>query len=286
MDKHYTKLLRILLNAYYGDNVANVCRFLPEEEAEQIKSLEIPSKDFSFVFQKPEEWLEKIHYSWLAPIVSKYEPPLRALIVASLSDYQRACLRQYLSLDNDSAPPPLARAYILKDLCEKLGIKEEVPAQELPDSTFNSLIHWSKDRLCTLVDLLSMYDLSDKLKHIVDRKRLRDIYACLNKECLDYLRICMHKKEQITSLGINLDTWKGDPKELEHLLHKRGLVRFGKALSTEPPETLWHILHCLDTGRSAIIQKCLTGTEPPAVIHVLKQQVLSVIEYLDTKTTS
>lgn len=283
MNPETIKLLRILLNAYYGNNFAAACRFLPEGEAEKVKSLDIQSVDFSYAFRQPEEWLEKIHYSWLAPILAKYNPQTRSLVVASLPHYQGECIRHYMSLDYDPPPSNIARTYMLNELCSQLGIKEAVPEQQLPDSTFRKLVDWNKEQICHLIDLLSMYDLAEKLRHIVDRRRLRDIYSCLNKEHLDYLRICMHKKEKITSPRINLDQWKGEKKELEHLLHRRGLLRFGKALSTEPPEVMWHILHCLDTGRSAIIQKCLQGKEPPAVIHVLKQQVQTTIEYIDTK---
>ncbi|MFA6915470.1 MAG: hypothetical protein WC222_03675 [Parachlamydiales bacterium] len=283
MDPNTTKLLRVLLNAYYGSNFATACRFLPEEDAERVKSLNVQSTDFSFALKNPEEWLDKIHYSWLAPILAKYSPVIRSLAVASLPDYQSSCIRHYMSLDKEPPPSKIAKSYFLNEICSQMGVKDVIPEQQLPESTFRFLAEWDKESLCKLIDLLSMYDLAEKLKHIVDRRRLRDIYACLNKEHLDYLRICMHKKEKVASPSINLDQWKGDPKELEHLLHRRGLVRFGKALSTEPPEVLWHILHRLDTGRSAIIKICLQGNEPPAVVHALKQQVQSVIEYLDTK---
>jgi hypothetical protein len=283
MDRHGRQLLRILLNAYYGNNANAMCRFLNDEEAEQIKALDINSADFSYAFRTPEEWLEKIHYSWLAPAFSRYPQALRPALAASLPSQQSSCVRQLLALEKVPPPALPAKRYLQRLLYNALDLKEVMPEELLPNSPFRALCDWDKKRLTGLIDLLSMYDLAEKLKHIVDRKRLRDIYACLNKERLEYLRICMHAKEKVTSTELKLDAWKGDPKELDYLLHRRGLIRFGMALSGESQDVLWYILHRLDTGRSAIIEKCLGIAQPKPVIDALAQQMHSVIEFLDTK---
>lgn len=284
MEPNSAKLLRILLNAYYGNNANALCRFLPDNDAEQIKSLDINSGDFSYAFRTPAEWLEKFHYSWLAPAVTYYPPRLRAALAAALSPHQSACVRQLLALEKIPPPAPPARSYLQRLLYESLKINDVTPEELLPNTPFRMLCDWDKKRLVDLIDLLSMYDLAEKLRHIVDRKRLRDIYSCLNKDKLEYLRQCMHAKEKITSSELNLDNWKGDPKELEYLLHRRGLIRFGMAISKEPAEILWYVLRRLDTGRSNIIEKCLQHTQPPAVTSALAQQMQSVIEFLDTKS--
>ncbi len=285
MDRQGSLLLRILLNAYYGNNAHAICRFLPDELAEQVKAIDNNSADYSYAFRTPYEWLEKVHYSWIAPVLSQYPPRLRAPLASSLPPHQAACVRQLLALDKVPPPSPPIRAYLQKLLYDSLKIKEVTPEELLPQSPFRNLSFWEKSRLVELIDLLSMYDLAEKLRHIVDRKRLRDIYGCLTKDRLEYLRLCMQAKEKVTSSEFSLDKWKGDPKELEHLLHRRGLIRFGMALSKEPADVLWYILRRLDTGRSAIIEKCFANPLPPPVISALSQQMHAAIEFLDNKAT-
>lgn len=285
MDKNSSILLRVLLNAYYKNNANMVCRFLPDDQAEQIKSMELTVTDFSFAFRSPEEYIEKIHYSWIASVLIKFPATLRAIIAAALPNHQSSCLRQLLTLDKIPTPVEPARIFLQKMLYDALNLKDISPEELLPQTPFRILCDWNKKKLCSLIDLLSMHDLAEKLRHIVDRKRLRDIYACLNQEKLGYLRHCMQARDKIVSSELNLDQWKGNPKELELLLHRRGLVRFGKALSTEPQEILWHILHRLDTGRSGIIEKCLNSPSPLQVTQVLAEQTQNIIKYLDKKST-
>lgn len=280
MDPKAAVLVKVLLNAYYGNNANGLCRFMEDAEADVIRTCDVSLKDYSYAYKTPYESIERIHFSWLAPAVSAFSPKMRPVIVASLPPNQSAGLRQMLSIEKVPPLSQIAKKFLLHLLYEKMELSKLTPEELLPQSQFERLINWDKTRLCYLIDLLSMYDLAEKLRQIVDRKRLREIYSNLDKNRLEFLKQCMKVKAKVSASDLHLERWRGDPKELEHILHRRGLIRFGRALAVEPPEVRWYITHRLDTGRSSIIERCVHMQTPPAVLKILVQQVQNVIEYI------
>jgi hypothetical protein len=79
---------------------------------------------------------------------------------------------------------------------------------------------------------------------------------------------------------MDLAGWKGDPGQLERLLHRRGLLRLSCALAGQPRDFVWHIVHRLDVGRGHLLGKYFSSKEIQGVTPFLIQQCLNTLNYL------
>lgn len=281
MDKLSSTLLRVLTNRFHGSDSSAVYRYLQDDDVAAVNALDIEAVNPSFIWRSPAEWLDRLHYSWLAPAISSFSKEWQPSLVATLTTGQGASLRQMLQIEKVGLPNSLIRRYLQRLLFNTLELHEAPPLELVPDSPFSLLTRWNKQQLVTLLDLLSMHDLKEKIRFIVDRKRLHEIYSSLDKEKLDFLRHIMSQRERLTSSELKLEGWQGDKQELIRLLHYRGLVRLGTALTGEHPSLLWHITHILDTGRSGLIMRYCQSGAPPHVVQLLAQQVTAIIEYIE-----
>ena len=75
---------------------------------------------------------------------------------------------------------------------------------------------------------------------------------------------------------LNLAGWKGDKKTLDYLMHERGLIRLGHAISDEDPHFRFYLLHRLDTGRAKLVQKASQERMEAPVVASIKRQVLDI----------
>jgi hypothetical protein len=131
-----------------------------------------------------------------------------------------------------------------------------------------------------------MHDLSESIRHIVDKNQLKAIYNCLSPRKQQFLRMCLHQKEKITAPKLEIGRWDGDKKKLEQILHKRGLLRLGKALCGQHPQFFWYITRTFDTGRGAALARYYQEEPIPEISPLLIQQVLSLINFLKLKDQS
>ena len=131
-----------------------------------------------------------------------------------------------------------------------------------------------------------MYDLAEGIRHIVDRKKLKAIYLCLSHREQAFLRICLHKKEKLAAPKLDIDKWDGSREMLHRVLHRRGMLRLGKALSGQERHFVWHLVHLLDTGRGNIILQYYAEQPVAGVTPLLIQQVVSVINFIKPKRTA
>jgi hypothetical protein len=138
-------------------------------------------------------------------------------------------------------------------------------------------------QLMELVDYLSMHDLKSKIRRIVDRKRLHEIYACLDNGRLEFLRQCLQSKESDVSSSLILEGWQGNREELQKMFHRCGLIRLGTALIEQSPTLVWHLTHTFDTGRSDVIMRCYEKQVPLKIVELLARQVCNIINYLEMK---
>lgn len=276
MEHRGCMMLRVLINCYHPKDGNALFKFLPEQEAKAVKSLEITSKDLQPVFQDPYRSISAIHYSWIQPALQKFSESLRPMMISALTPEQIAGFKQ---------PPivPLSdigKIFILSQLYDKLEIKEHLPIEYLPITDLSPLATWSKSQFTELADLLGLHDLAAEVRRIVDRNHLKNIYNCLTSKQLRYLKIRLHQKEQLVSPKLGIDPTKQDCLKLKQTIHRRGLLRLGKALCAEHPDFIWHIAHILDIRRGTILLKEFQPKEIPTVTKILKQQVLNLLNFL------
>ncbi len=270
-------MLRVLINRFNPKAGNSLLKFFSPEEAQAVMNQDIRSTDLAPILQQPQKSLSRIHYSWIEPLLNKFPKPLHPTVRAALTAEQIMGLKI-------SAPisiSHLAKTFILNQLYQHLQISEHFPIEYLPETELSPLSKWTKAKLMNLIDFLGLYDLASEVRHIVNRNYLKNIYTCLTPKQFYYLKVCLHQKEQLVSPKLGIDPTKQDCPKLKQIIHRRGLLRLGKALCGQHPDLVWHIAHTLDIGRGNILLKEYQQVEVPKVTKILKQQILNLINFLE-----
>lgn len=278
MNKKGWMMLRILINHYNPKAGNALLRFLPPSEAQQVMNQDIRSTDIMPILHQPQRLIEKMHYSWLQPIIEQLPEPLRPLAVAALTPRQAIYLQKYANPHFTLSAP--IKTFFIHRIYHSLHAHDHLPLEYLPETELSSLVNWNKQRLVVLSDFLGLHDLASEIRHIVDRNQLRHFYDCLNSHQLAYLKICLHQKERIISPKLGIRPTKQDCAQLKQILHRRGLIRLAKALCGQHPDLAWYIAHTLDRGRGKILLQNYQTQVIPEITTVLKQQVTNLMNFL------
>lgn len=279
MDKKGWMLLRLLINRFDPDASDALLQFLPQTDRDMLLAQDIHSNDLATILQEPERSIGKIHYSWFKPFLEQFNPTLQSVVISSFTSEQKA---GFPNTSFKSISKPI-KTFFLDKLYAQLKIDEHLPVEFIPETELTPLTTWTKQQLIHLIDFLGLHDLAPEVRHIVNRNQLNNIYSSLTPQQLHYLKICLHQKEKIVSPKLGIDLSKNDPDQLKHLLHRRGLARFGKAFFGQHPDLIWHIAHTLDSGRGKILLKDYQPNALPSITPVLKQQVLNIMNFLKSE---
>lgn len=279
-------LLKVLLNRYHPGPPQAFLKSLPAEDAKEITTIDTASQDPAAALAWPQQAIVHTHYSWLAPVVEKMPKGIRPQIIASLPEYQAKGMARLLRIPIPTPPPLPTQKFLLDQLYLRWSPPEGIPREYLPKCSLVDLLSLTKVELVELIELLAMYDLSDSIRHIVDKKKLKSIYMCLSPQKQQFLRQCLHKKEKLAAQKLDIDKWDKTPEQLNNILHRRGMVRFGKAMCGQGRHFLWHITHILDVGRGNAIVQYYQDNEIAGVTPLLVQQIFSVMNFLKPKSES
>jgi hypothetical protein len=277
-------MLKVLLDHYHHGAVDALLRRLPSNEMEAVLLQEVSKDAPGELVINPKAFFSNIHYSWLQPLLKGLPAPMLSPYLLSLPQQHRQGLSSLFKVTLPYAiPSPRVQKYLLKDLYAKMADKPSLPAAMLPTTSLSPLLAVDKATLTTLVEMISMYDLADKIQRIVDKNRLKQIYTCLSLAQQKFLNTLLRKTNKVQLVEIDLSSWKEDPESLHNILHKRGLLRLAAAISGQHPDFLWYITHRLDTGRAAIIKKHFSETEIPVYTTILAEQVLDTLKNIKTE---
>ena len=281
MEKKREIILRVLMNHFHPKEPDVLMKFLSKESARGVMEQKINSSDLSPLFQQPERDLHSIHYSWIQPTLQTIPSSLQTVFASVLTPEQISGLQ----LPSLAPLSRIAKAFVLNKLSLQLHIGDHFPIDYLPKTEFTPLVLWSKSQLTDLADFLGLYDLASEMRYIVDRNTLKNITSALSQKQLHYLKMCLHQKEQLVSPKLGIDLTKEDcGLKVKQVIHRRGLLRLGKALCGQHPDLIWHIAHILDIGRGNIIIKEFKSTPLPKVTSILKQQVLNLMDFLSDQS--
>ena len=251
-------------------------RFLPEKERILLDKMPTFSADL-----KPEGFasnavLEKVHWSWFLPTLKTYPETEQKLFLSALTPYAAKNLAKSLTLSSFSQEmSEIAKAYLRQILLNSLVGPHDrlLPTDYLPPSPLKPLLNLTKKELTHLIDFLSLHDLAAEIRQIVETKILKKIYSLLTEEERKFLKNAMAHKEPFILARMGLDRWDGSEETLRTLLHRRGLARFGSALSGQDPDFIWYICHQLDIGRGTTLFKMCAKESIHGVTDAIIKQV-------------
>jgi hypothetical protein len=288
MQSKTSMLIKMLINRFHPDENDSLLKYLPEEEAKAVQQQNITYTDPNPLFSLSKDIIARMHYSWMVPSFQKLPAWKQQILASALPPEQGVGLKRILKIGGrKDKPTPALKTFLTDKLLEVWHPNKDVmPLAFLPASPLSPLLNLSKSKLVELIDLFAMHDLAESIRHIVDKNRLKTIYNCLSPTKQQFLRMCLHQKEKVTASKLEITKWDGDKKKLEQILHKRGLLRLGKALCGQHPQFFWYIMHTLDTGRGETLSRYYKEDPIPEISPLLVQQVLSLINFIKQKDDS
>ena len=276
MTERQALFFHLLLNKYHPSDRGEVVSYLPDDVKSSIRELKGNWNDPKVLLKSPVAKLRNIHYSWIYPTVKEYPELLRPFVAEALPEPSNIRLLSLLKSPRAPIATSFARQYLLNDLAKKMGLEKLTPIEHLPPSLLSFTLELTKEELIELIDFLGLYDLAEEIRRIVDKNQLKKIYNCLSIKKQHFLRSCLLSKEKIVTPKLELEKWNGEQDILEKLLHKRGLVRFGKALSGQTADFIWYIVHKMDSGRGVLLSKYINSTEIPGITPLMIQEIQTV----------
>lgn len=285
MQSKNSAFFKVLINRFHPGINPSFFKSLPQDEIKEAFAETTASQNASIAFTWPNDLISRTHYSWLLPYIKAFPEELKPPMINALPDAQANGIKKLLKIK----PPKMemtqnVKAFLLGRLYLQWQPTDALPPQYLPHSVLSELFSFSKAELVDLIDLLSMYDLADAIRHIVGKKHLKALYICLSEKKQQFLRICLHRKERLTAPKLDIEKWDGSQEQLTAILHRRGMLRLGKALCGQSRHFLWNIIHTLDTGRGNAVSDYYREDPIPSVTSLLVQQVISVINFLKPKS--
>lgn len=282
-------MLRVLLNRFHQKATEATLRCLPPEDAKGVFQQQIPSNNPALALTQPEELIAKMHYSWLLPGLEALPKPMQTPLLSALPKMASEKLQALLGYNSTPTPQPAlappVQIFLLHKLYALIEKSTPLPLDFLPQTPLAPLVALDKAQLVEVVDLLGIYDLTEEVRQIINKDRLKKIYACLGQKQRQFLRVCLHQKEKISASPLGLEQWQGDPKEFARLLHNRGLIRLGRALCGQHPDFIWYLTHTLDKGRGNLLKTYYEPSMIPHITPILLQQVISLLNFLSPKST-
>lgn len=259
-----------------------LCHFLHEDEQEDIAETPFLPARPSLGLSSYQTRLEPIHYTWFIPFIERLADPDKYLFIATLP-HQKEALYQHFDLSRPiDSLSNLSLLFLSQELYHYL-IKDHpliLPEECLPEDPLNSLLELSREELLTVVDFLSLHDLSLEMKTMISSSQLLKIESILSHSQKNYLYELKKKIEPIAFKPIGLNHWNGDELTLKKILHQRGLNRLSKALSASHHSLLWHLSHKLDIGRASIVKTLFKALKNKKAHAVLVMQVCELINTL------
>lgn len=262
-------------------------KHLSSELSQKLQELPVLSIDLEKQIPPLEEELSHIHYSWFTPFLRSLPEHEIKLFLSSLDLGHIKELRQALLLSNTlPTPSTIGRTYLKKTLLETLAPSDLLPIAYLPPHPLNALLELTSSELSSLVELLSMHDLSIEIRHIIETTKLKEIRSLLSKPQMTFLKTLLHKKEPVSFKKMGLVNWKGDLEALRSMLIQRGVNRIAKSLYGHNPSLLWYAAHRLDIEKGELLLKLCSPLDHPHAAALLTDQVVELVHALKQSNPS
>lgn len=266
----------------HSEHKEELSRFFQTELSEKIGEFLTPQTFNPKTLFSSTAWSHPIHFSWFTQALAAYPLALQPLFLALLTEHQAKGVNEMRSHSMTSLPKkkasPFLRPYLAHILRSELMEPDLLSEQHLPASPLNILLRLERKHLIHLCDLLGIHDLAADLRQVVDRELLGKIYAALTPPQLQFLHYCSKQPMKWIPPKLGLLAWDGSKKQLNKLLHFRGLMRLAKAILQEDASLKWHLMHRLDIGRAKIVQKELYKKQDLSLLPYFKNQVLHIVK--------
>lgn len=273
-------ILGALLTKSGPQEQAYLMRYLTDERQALVSSLKF-FKNPTDAFKTVLLLLDRIHPSWIAPVLRSLPEGEIRLFISALNDQLSQSVKTLLRFSGEAIKlTEIGKLYLQKILYQKIANTSLLPVECLPESPLNVLIDLRSADLMALTDFLGLHDLAVEIRQIVDKRKLSLIQESLPSSEKAYLAILTQSRESVTFTPMGLLNWQGDQDVLKQLIQQRGINRLAKALSLQNSSLVWYVAHKMDSDRGLLLSKLATPLEKSQAAEILTTQVLELISYM------
>jgi len=280
MDSVSLQVCNTFLSPFPQQVKQSLLLLLPQKAQETLQQLPHPGR-----FQKEvlsTDFLDKVHFSWLAPYLRTLSKKDLPLFLAALSPWQKEGLQPILGYSNGlPSLEPITRNYLRANLRKTLSQNQTfLPLSCLPNSPLNRLLCIEKQTLPKFLSFLGLHDLSLEMRQIISTKTRKQIYQTLTKDEGDYLNRLTLYQEPLVFKRLFLKNWDGSNEEMRKLLIERGIHRLSHALYFACESLAWYVCRRLDMYLGALILKHKekpTHAKAEELLHRQIDQILSLL---------
>lgn len=282
MDDKKSIFLRLLLNKYNQGPQDALLNALSEDEAQKVKAVKISSEDYLALLSSPLNTLTHVHYSWLTKPLASLSREKTLCLLGLIPQAHAEKIKSALNIAEEiPAFSSSVKKFIIQYLAKDFPFQDAPVLAFVPDSDLSHLTHLQKQQIIELIDFLGLFDLAEEIHNIVDKTVLEKVNSALTPKKRSFIKQCLLSKQKLVTNRLNLEYWDGNPSKLAKLLHHRGMVRLGYALSGQSPDLIWHITHRIDSGRGNKLLRYVNEKEIPGVTNALKEQVHQAIQFFN-----
>lgn len=273
-DNVYTLLKSFILNSS-NEKQDLLLAFLPEYAQEKLRN----APDITFKLDSTKTSLfDCIHWSWFIPFLEALDSTDRKTFLLAFSpSIQKSVAKHFSIQHNPTHTTAFTNQYLRKVLVDSVTKTPPLGMHLLPESGLNLLLKIEKKKFTELIDILSLFDLSAEIRHVVETKTLKKIYSFLKEEEVQFLQQIAGQKEPYAAAQIQLDKWDGTEISLRKTMHKIGLTRLGSALSGQDDNLIWYVIHRLDSGRGQTLEKLCKQETSSQVASWLTDQLKELL---------
>ena len=267
---------RLLVNKYFTGKSDSLSKLLPKEDADKLASCQTPLKSPQAVIFDAAQWISSCDPSWFLQTIQSLPEPLQKVYASIVHEASGSQLPE-------KAPRALSKPmqqFLLSYLHSIWKNDEVLPKELLQTGELVSLLDLCKQELIEIIDLLSVYDLVDEVRHIVDKRVLQSISQLLTLHQQQYLRQCLRQKTKPHTPSFTLRELLKDPKKFPQALHNQGIKRFALALSGEKNDFVWHIVHTLDQSRGKLLEQEVRSAPVGHATKMAQLEILQILQFL------
>lgn len=270
--------LHVLLNRFHQEKKDDVLKSLKNDSINEILSKKIESQSLAPLTQTKVFLLSQIHYTWLETAILSFPKQLQPIIVSCLEMSQQQKFKKKWRFEKIPKLTHLGQSFFSYLLWQKTANSHHIAKEHIAESNLKTLIFLSKRDLEKIIDYLGLHDLMISLRKVVDQALLKSILKTLDKEEQFFLKKLMQRKENVSSKPLPLYQWSGKKETLRLLMHKRGIIRLGAALSGESNELIWHITQILDQGRAHLLKAHIKKKSIPKITDKLQKHINEILK--------
>jgi hypothetical protein len=271
------RFLKSLLGKIPQEAFKAVTDTFPQEIAARINALPSLEENLSpqSFFIQPKILLSAIHSTWYEDVVASCSDSLRPIALQAIREEMME------SLDTKKLFSDQVRKFLLQI---SLSLWPEKDMKRNGKAIFTPFKDSSAEFLCSLADLVCLYDLVDDIKKTVDKKKLQKILSRLSLVQQRYIKILLQKAKSPSFLPFDIESFLlMSAKEAALALRKNGFEKLGWLLKKEEDSTVWHVLHMMDKQDAAILQEGKNREKVVCDFQSLQKLFYHTVQFLREK---